>query len=98
MTSAEANSGKTTLISVVSFLVPRGLMTTGISEAALFRSIEKWLPTVIADEADVLLVDNDPLRAVINSGWTRGAGVSCDVSATTAHRIPSQRFARKSSA
>jgi hypothetical protein len=54
-------------------------------------------PTVIADEADVLLVDNDPLRAVINSGWTRGA-VSCDVSATTAHRIPSQRFARKSSA
>ena len=75
VTSAEANSGKTTLISVVSFLVPRGLMTTGISEAALFRSIEKWLPTVIADEADVLLVDNDPLRAVINSGWTRGAGV-----------------------
>jgi putative DNA primase/helicase len=69
------NSGKTTLISVVSFLVPRGLLTTGISEAALFRSIEKWLPTVIADEADVLLVDNDPLRAVINSGWTRGAGV-----------------------
>ena len=23
----------------------------------------------------LLLVDNDPLRAVINSGWTRGAGV-----------------------
>ena len=89
VTSAEANSGKTTLISVVSFLVPRGLMTTGISEAALFRSIEKWLPTVIADEADVLLVDNDPLRAVINSGWTRGAGVlRCIGDDSTPHSFP----------
>ena len=46
-----------------------------ISEAALFRSIEKWQPMIIVDEADVLLVDNEPLRAVINSGWTRGAVV-----------------------
>jgi hypothetical protein len=27
------------------------------------------------DEADVILVNNEPLRAVINSGWTRGATV-----------------------
>jgi hypothetical protein len=74
-TSAEANSGKTTLVSVVSFLVPRGLMTTGISEAALFRSIEKWQPTIVVDEADVLFAENEPLRAVVNSGWTRGQGV-----------------------
>lgn len=75
VTSAEANSGKTTLISIVSFLVPRALNGTGISEAALFRSIEKWQPTIIVDEADVILVDNEPLRAVINSGWTRGFNV-----------------------
>jgi hypothetical protein len=74
-TSAEANSGKTTLVSVVGFLVPRGLMATGISEAALFRSIEKWQPTIIVDEADVLFAENEPLRAVVNSGWTRGQGV-----------------------
>ena len=41
----------------------------------MFRSIEKWLPTIVVDEADVLLVDNEPLRSVINTGWTRGSGV-----------------------
>ena len=55
--------------------MPRSVLGTGISEAALFRSIEKWQPTIIADEADVLLVDNEPLRAVINTGWTRGSDV-----------------------
>jgi putative DNA primase/helicase len=74
-TSAEANSGKTTLIDLIGFLVPRGLNSVGISEAALYRGIELWTPTIIADEFDTLLVENEPLRAVINSGWTRGSGV-----------------------
>src|SRR5262249_13613499 len=46
-----------------------------LSEAALFRSIELWNPTLLIDEADVLLAENEPLRAVINAGWTRGATV-----------------------
>jgi hypothetical protein len=75
VTSAEANSGKTTLLSLVGLLVPRGLPCVEISEAVLFRGIELWQPTVIVDEADVILVNNEPLRAVINSGWTRGASV-----------------------
>jgi hypothetical protein len=74
-TSAEANSGKTTLINVVRFLVPRSLVCAGISEAALFRVVEKYEPTIIVDEADVLLLENEPLRAVINGGWTRGFSV-----------------------
>jgi hypothetical protein len=56
-------------------LVPRPISTVGISEAALFRSIEKWEPSIFIDEADTILVENEPLRAVINSGWTRGATV-----------------------
>jgi hypothetical protein len=74
-TSAEANSGKTTLLNVIGFLVPRSLCTVGVTEAVLFRSIERWEPTIIVDEADTLLVHNEPLRTVINSGWTRGSGV-----------------------
>ena len=50
-------------------------MCVEISEATLFRSIEMWQPSIIVDEADVILINNDPLRAVINSGWTRGACV-----------------------
>jgi putative DNA primase/helicase len=78
-TSAEANSGKTTLLNLISFLVPRSLSTVEATGAVLFRSIEKWSPTIIVDEADTMLVNNEPLRAIINSGWTRGSGVlRCD--------------------
>ena len=75
VTSAEANSGKTQLLSVIGFLVPRALLCVEISEATLFRGIEMWQPTIIVDEADVILINNEPLRAVINSGWTRGSCV-----------------------
>jgi hypothetical protein len=95
VTSAEANSGKTTLASLISYMTPRALLTVGISEAALFRSIEIWHPTVVVTEADTLLVDNEPLRAVINSGWTRGAGVlRCigDEKLPTFSRRIAQRF------
>jgi hypothetical protein len=88
-TSAEANSGKTTLINVVRFLVPRSLVCAGISEAALFRVVEKYEPTIIVDEADVLLLENEPLRAVINGGWTRGFSVvRCVGDDNTPHAFP----------
>jgi Protein of unknown function (DUF3631) len=79
VTSAEKDSGKTTLLKVVSFLVRYGLPNVDISGPALFRSIAKWTPTMIVDEADDAFEKNDDLRAVFNSGWTRGDGViRCD--------------------
>ena len=74
VTSAERDSGKTTLLGVINFLARRSLLCVEISGAALFRSITKWEPTLIVDEADDVLVDNADLRSVINSGWTRGQG------------------------
>jgi hypothetical protein len=89
VTSPEANSGKTTLLSVVAFLVPRALLCVEISEATLFRGVELWQPTIIVDEADVILVNNEPLRAVVNSGWTRGAVVPrCIGDEKTPHAFP----------
>ena len=79
VTSAERDSGKSTLMGVVSFIVRRSLLSVGISAAALYRSIERWHPTFVIDEADEAFVDNPDLRQVINSGWTRGQGVvRCD--------------------
>jgi putative DNA primase/helicase len=75
VTSAEMNSGKTTLLGLISFLVPRSLSTVEVSSAVLYRAIEKWSPTLIVDEADVIFKQNPELRAVVNSGWTRGSGV-----------------------
>jgi putative DNA primase/helicase len=74
-TSKEPDSGKTTLLELLKFLVPRGLSTTEITAAALYRVVDQWRPTLIVDEADVIFRQNDELRAVINSGWTRGSGV-----------------------
>ena len=89
VTSAEANSGKTTLINVVGFLVPRALLCVEISEAVLFRGIELWQPTIIVDEADLILINNEPLRSVINTGWTRGSCVPrCIGDNNTPHAFP----------
>jgi putative DNA primase/helicase len=79
VTLPEPNSGKTTLLGVLSFLVRRSLRTAGVSAAALYRAVEKWEPTIMVDEADTAFIDNDDLRRVVNSGWTRGEGVLlCD--------------------
>jgi hypothetical protein len=74
-TSPQPNSGKSTLLGVLGFLTPRSLVCVGLNEAVLFRSIDLWRPTLITDEADTAFVDNEPLRAVYNSGWARGTGV-----------------------
>lgn len=79
VTSAERDSGKSTLMGIIGFMVRRSLLSVGISAAALYRSIEKWHPSFVIDEADDAFVDNPDLRQVINSGWTRGQGVvKCD--------------------
>jgi 5S rRNA maturation endonuclease (ribonuclease M5) len=79
VTSAEANSGKSTLIGIIGFLARNALISVSITGPALFRSIEKWQPTFAIDEGDTAFVNNDDLRAVFNSGWTRGQGViRCD--------------------
>jgi hypothetical protein len=75
ISSSDPDSGKSTLIGVVRYLAPRVLPTVGISEAALFRSVEKWQPTLVIDEADTIMIENESLRAVINSSWTRGSVV-----------------------
>jgi putative DNA primase/helicase len=79
VTSPQANSGKSTLLGVISFLARRALQSVSISGPALFRSIEKWQPTFVIDEADTVLVHNEDLKEVVNSGWTRGQCViRCD--------------------
>jgi hypothetical protein len=75
VSSPEAECGKTTLLGLVALLVPRGFVFVDISAPVLYRMIEKWHPTLIVDEADTTFKNNPELRAVVNSGWTRGSGV-----------------------
>jgi hypothetical protein len=67
--------GKTTLLDVLACLVLRPLATTNVTSSAVFRVIEAYRPTLLVDEADTFLRDNDELRGIINSGHRRGGSV-----------------------
>jgi len=69
--SPEKRCGKTTLLAFLSRLAYRPLTASNVSASAVFRCIESWAPTLIIDEADTFLADNEELRGVINSGHTR---------------------------
>jgi hypothetical protein len=42
-----------------------------ISPAALFRSVESWTPTLLLNEADSFLCENEELHGLLNGGYTR---------------------------
>jgi hypothetical protein len=72
VSSPERNCGKTTLRDVISVLVPRPLLTENCSVAVLFRVIEREMPTLLADEYDSWLRNNEELRGMLNAGHRRG--------------------------
>jgi Protein of unknown function (DUF3631)/RepB DNA-primase N-terminal domain len=75
VTSPVKGCGKTTLLDVLGRLVPRPLPTANVTSAALFRVVEGYKPTLLVDEADTFLPDNDELRGVLNSGHRKGGTV-----------------------
>ena len=68
--------GKTTLLDVLTCVVPRPLLAANVSPSAIFRVIEGHRPTLLIDEADTLFGEgDDALRGVLNSGHRRGGSV-----------------------
>ncbi len=72
ISSPDKGCGKSTLLDVLAALVPRPLSTENLSVAVLFRVIEKHTPTVLADEYDSWLPENEELRGLFNAGHKRG--------------------------
>ncbi len=70
--SPEKRCGKTTLRDVVAIFVPRPLLAENMSVAVLFRLVDAKAPTILADEYDAWLRDNEELRGMLNSGHRRG--------------------------
>ena len=82
--SPEMRCGKSQLLAVIAALCKRPLFVSSLTPAALFRSIEKYAPTVLADEfdnAEVAKKSNGDLRVKFNSGWSRegAAVIRCEV-------------------
>jgi putative DNA primase/helicase len=57
ITAPEKRCGKSILLSILGKISCRPLLSSNISPAALYRSIEKWHPTLLIDEADAFIKD-----------------------------------------
>jgi len=71
--SPEKRCGKTTVLIILQFLTPRSELASNISAAAVFRYVEDERPTLLIDEADTFIKDNEEMRGVLNSGHTKTA-------------------------
>jgi putative DNA primase/helicase len=70
--SPEKRCGKTTLLSVIQWLVPKPLLAANMTLATVFRAIEEFGPTLVIDEAETFISsDNPELVGVFNSGHNR---------------------------
>lgn len=65
--------GKTTSLNLLSYIVDKPLPASNLTAPTLFRGIEKYIPTLLLDEADTFMRDNDEMRGVLNSGHNRAS-------------------------
>ncbi len=75
LTSPTKRCGKTTLLHLVGSLLPRPLFAANITPAAIYRTIEKHIPSLLVDEADTFVRGNEELRGILNSGHLRSAAI-----------------------
>lgn len=69
--SPEKRCGKTTALSVIGVLAPKAMHNVNVTTSVLFRVVERFCPTVLIDEGDTYLADNEELRGIINGGHNR---------------------------
>jgi len=79
ITSPVKRCGKTILAELIGFVAARSKSTVNISEAALFRLIENFHPTIIMDESETLTNRRSQraqfLLSLLNAGHRRNANV-----------------------
>lgn len=72
ITSPAKRCGKSTLLDVLHATCCRPLKADNISAAGVYRTVEALAPlTLLLDEADSFLKENEELRGVLNSGFER---------------------------
>jgi hypothetical protein len=93
ITSAEKESGKTSLLELLARLVARPWLTGSITAATLARKIERDRPTLLLDETDTAFGGDkdyaETLRGVLNSGFRASGFYSrCVGSTHEVHDFP----------
>jgi putative DNA primase/helicase len=73
LVSPTKRCGKTSVLIILFYLTPKSELASNITASSLFRYIEEVRPTLLIDEADSFVKDNEELRGVLNSGHTKVA-------------------------
>ncbi|WP_282609710.1 DUF3631 domain-containing protein [Pelagibius sp. Alg239-R121] len=68
----EKGCGKSTLLDVIEPMAPRAVKSESLSTAVMFRLIDSRQPTLLIDEADTFIKENEELRGCINAGFAKG--------------------------
>lgn len=71
ITAPERACGKSQLLTIVGYLAARPLSVANSTASFLFRAITVWRPTLLIDEADQFMRENEELKGLVNAGHTR---------------------------
>lgn len=80
--SHEPESGKTRVLEILGLLTPNPMLMFSPSTATIFRQLAQCQMTLLFDEVDTIFPKyinkddaNEPLRALLNAGYRRGASI-----------------------
>ena len=83
ITSADIDSGKSTLLHVLKQLIPRPRLTSDLTAAGAYRIVDSEHPTMLLEEAETVFRRKPDLADIVNSSWIRGAKIPRQVHGET---------------
>jgi len=75
ITSPERRCGKTELLTLLSQLIYKGYMFSSATISALFRTVNNYKCTLLIDEGDTFLINNEDAKSFLNSSHTKSGAV-----------------------
>ncbi len=69
--SPEPRCGKTTLMKILKYLAAEALLASAVSAASVYRIVDAFHPTLLCDEGDTYLKNDEAIRGIFNSGHDR---------------------------
>jgi len=67
------NSGKTRMLEVLQALSYRGFLSPSVTDATLFRVVDRWKPTLLLDESEIYTrEEKTTVQNLLNAGYRRG--------------------------
>jgi len=79
ITSTDPESGKSMVLDVLEQLLPKPLLIHNVTASAFCRSVKEYRPTLLLDEYDTYMKNNEDIRGVINAGQKfNGKHLKCE--------------------